>query len=89
MPRIASVYGKQPSKMPFDFGDVLRAIAPRRLFVNAPEHDANFDVSGVRECLREVAAGFPRGHLTAEHPDCAHDFPPDVRERAYRWLERG
>ena len=27
--------------------------------------------------------------LAVEHPDCAHDFPVEMRERAYRWLEDG
>ena len=88
MPRIASAYNKSPAKMPFDFPDVLRAIAPRRLFINAPLHDSNFDVAGVRECVSQVASDFPAGCLMVEHPDCTHDFPTETRRRAYNWLER-
>ncbi|MDH7571060.1 MAG: alpha/beta fold hydrolase, partial [Armatimonadota bacterium] len=51
MPRIAAVYGKDPARMPFDFTEVLAAIAPRPLFVNAPVGDTNFEVSGVRDCI--------------------------------------
>lgn len=83
MPRIATVYGKSPARMPFDFGDVLAAIAPRPIFVNAPLGDANFDYTGADDCVRQS------GHAAIEvaHPDCEHDFPPEVRARAYEFLE--
>ena len=86
MPRIAEVYGKDPARMPFDFSDVLRAIRPRAVFINAPENDSNFEVSGVRDAV--AGAGQWKG-LTAVYPkDAGHDFPPDVREQAYRFLDR-
>ena len=42
MPRIRDVYAKDPSRIPFDFPDVLAAIAPRPVFVHAPLSDTNF-----------------------------------------------
>ncbi|MCS7043747.1 MAG: alpha/beta fold hydrolase [Bryobacteraceae bacterium] len=87
MPRICSQFGCDPAKMPFDFTDVLELIAPRAVFVNAPLRDANFDVRGVRETLDAVRVRFPRGRLVAEFPDCGHDFPAEVREKAWRFLE--
>jgi dienelactone hydrolase len=86
MPRIASVYEKSPAKMPFDFPDVLMAIAPRAVFINAPLRDANFDVAGVRDCVRVAGPRFPAGRLVARYPDAEHDFPADVREEAYAFL---
>ncbi len=93
MPRIAEVYGKSPRNMPFDFPDVLAAIAPRPIFINAPLKDANFDVSGVDDCVAEARSVYQDvfhagDRLAVVHPDCAHDFPPDIREQAYRFLER-
>jgi len=88
MPLIASVYHNSPKELPFDFSDILSAIAPRAVFVNAPLHDSNFDVEGVKDCLMRVKSKFPDRRLVVEHPDCGHDFPPDVRERAYRFLDR-
>lgn len=82
MPRIAEVYGKDPARMPFDFGDVLEAIAPRAVFVSAPVGDANFDARGVDE----AAAG--QGHVTVRHPEAGHEFPAEVREEAYSFLRR-
>jgi dienelactone hydrolase len=92
MPRIASEYGADPKRMPFDFTEILGAIAPRALFINAPLHDANFEVSGVRDC---VAAATPvyellgaKEALQAVYPDAAHDFPAEVRKQAYDFLEK-
>ncbi len=91
MPRIADVYGKDAARMPFDFPDVLIAIAPRAVFVNAPLRDSNFEVSGVRDCLDAARPVYERlgagDRLAAVFPDAEHDFPPAVREQAYRFLE--
>ena len=85
MPRIAEVYGKDPKRMPFDFPDVLNAIAPRAIFINAPLRDANFEVSGVRDC---VAAVRKKKRLVVVYPDAEHDFPAAERMKAYRFLDR-
>jgi dienelactone hydrolase len=87
MPRIASVYGKSPARMPFDFTDVLAAIAPRAVFVNAPLGDANFEVSGVKDVIAAVRRRFPQSSLEAVYPDAKHEFPAAVREAAYRFVE--
>ena len=91
MPRIATEYGLDPKRMPFDFTEILGAIAPRPVFINAPLRDANFDVSGVQDC---VAAASPvyellgaKDALRPVYPDGAHDFPPEVRKQAYDFLE--
>ncbi len=91
MPRIALRYHNNPAEMPFDFSDVLTALAPRPLFINAPLHDANFSVEGVRETLRVVkplyANRFHAGdRLVVRHPDAAHSFPPAVRHEAYEFI---
>lgn len=93
MPRIASIYGNSPAKMPFDFTEILGAIAPRPVFISAPTGDANFEVSGVRDCVRAALPVYDRvfsagERLVAVHPDCGHDFPPEIREQAYGFLNR-
>jgi dienelactone hydrolase len=85
MPRIAEVYGKDPKRMPFDFPDVLNAIAPRAIFINAPVHDTNFDVSGVRDC---IAAVKNKKRLKVVYPDAGHDFPLAERLQAYEFFGR-
>lgn len=92
MPRIASVYEKNPRLMPFDFHELVAAIAPRAFLAVAPEKDGNFDVTGVREVMEAARAvyelhGVPE-RLRALYPDCAHDFPDAARAEAYAWFDR-
>jgi hypothetical protein len=54
--------------------------------------DSNFEVTGVYNCLRAARPVYDQifhadDKLVAEHPTCGHDFPPDVRERAYAFLD--
>ncbi|MCI0333044.1 MAG: FG-GAP-like repeat-containing protein [Planctomycetes bacterium] len=90
MPRIRDLFGNDPNKMPFDFPEVLAAIAPRAVYVAAPLHDGNFEVSGVRKCISAAQPVFEllgaKDKLVVEYPDCGHDFPDEVRGRVYQWL---
>ena len=93
MPRIATHFDKSPARMPFDFPGILAALAPRPVFINAPLHDANFEVSGVKDCVSAAAAVYQQvfaagERLVAVYPDAGHEFPVDVRQAAYRFLDR-
>lgn len=92
MPLIGSKYDYSPDRMPFDFPEVLAAIAPRAVFVVAPLHDDNFDIDGVRESLATAKPIFELlGHsdnLQAVHPDSKHDFRDAERQQAYEFLDR-
>jgi dienelactone hydrolase len=92
MPRIATLYDLRPDKVPFDFPEVVAALAPRAFLASSPLRDSNFEVSGVKDCLaaaRPVYDLHGAGErLAANYPDCAHDFPPEVRKVAYDWLDR-
>ena len=91
MPRIQQVYLNDPRRVPFDFHEVLAAIAPRALLVSATLHDDNFDVNGVREVMREVSKVYTLlkrdDKLKVLHPDAPHDFPDSARQAAYQWLD--
>lgn len=93
MPRIASQYGKDPKRLPFDFTDILVSLAPRPVFINAPLHDGNFDVSGVRDCVTAARPVYDKvfradDRLVAVYPDAGHDFPLSIRTAAYAFLDR-
>ncbi len=91
MPRIEKLYHCDPKQMPFDFPEVLAAIAPRGLFVCAPVNDANFAVAGVKKCENSVKPLYAllgaERKCVFEYPDAEHDFPDETRMQAYRWLE--
>ena len=92
MPLIGTKYKYSLERMPFDFAEVLAAIAPRAVFVNAPLRDDNFDIDGVKECLAAAEPIFNllgnSDNLQAVHPDSAHDFPDTERQHAYHFLDR-
>jgi dienelactone hydrolase len=92
MPRIASVYGSDPDRVPFDFTEIVAALAPRAFLASAPIHDDNFEVSGVRDVIaaaKPIYALFGKAdNLAANYPNCQHSFPPAAREVAYAFLDR-
>ncbi len=91
MPRLRTIYDLDANKVPFDFYEVVAALAPRPFFSNAPAGDDNFDVAGVKKAAKaagEVYRLFDADKaLVAEHPESGHDFPPLVRENAYRFID--
>jgi dienelactone hydrolase len=92
MPRIASVYGDDPKKVPFDFPEIVSALAPRPLFISAPENDANFEVSGVKDCAAAARPVYERlgakDALVVTHPAGGHDFDRASRGAAYDFLDK-
>jgi dienelactone hydrolase len=91
MPRIRDVYENSADKIPFDFYEILGALAPRGLFSNSPVHDRNFDVAGVRKAFAQAEAIYSlheaNNRLTLVTPDGPHDFPKAERMAAYAWLD--
>jgi hypothetical protein len=92
MPRLRDVYKLDPDRVPFDFYEVVAALAPRAFFSSSPLRDGNFDVAGVRKAepvAREVFKLLgAEDNLKVVYPDCAHDFPPEVRREAYAFIDR-
>jgi dienelactone hydrolase len=92
MPRLRDRYALDLARVPFDFPELIGALAPRAFFTNSPLHDANFEVAGVRvaiDAARPVyqLLGVP-DRLVAVHPDAQHAFPRAVRDQAYTFLDR-
>ncbi|NLS93745.1 MAG: alpha/beta hydrolase [Planctomycetaceae bacterium] len=88
---LMSDYRNRLEEIPFDFHEMLGALAPRPLFVNAPLHDSNFRADSVDAC---AAAALPvykllggEGRLMVKHPDCDHNFPDEMREEAYEVID--
>lgn len=92
MPRLRDAYKLDADLVPFDFYEVVAALAPRAFFSNSPLHDDNFDVKGVRKAARAAAKVYrllgAAERLQVRYPDAGHDFPPEVREEAYRFIDQ-
>lgn len=91
MPRIKTVYEKSAARLPFDFHEVIAAIAPRAVLSISPTQDSNFAVAGVRKAVPSIGAVYAlHGAAKAfqvEYPECGHDFPPQMRTRAYAFID--
>ncbi len=90
MPKLANYKGKL-AEIPFDFHELIGALAPREVLIIAPKEDHNFkaeSVDRVAKAAKEVFKlhGKP-DHLRVEHPDGGHDFPPAMRELAYKLFD--
>lgn len=92
MPLFREKYRLDGDRIPFNFHGIIALFAPRPFFSSSPLHDANFDVEGVRRGAAIAAEAyrlFDCGeNLKVVHPDAEHDFPPDIRLEAYRFIDR-
>lgn len=92
MPRIATEFRNDIAQMPFEFDEIVAALAPRAFFASAAAQDDDFDVSGVRDVIASATPIYKRyevsGRLVAYYPPTAHSFPRDARKRAYEFLDR-
>lgn len=91
MPRLLNYRGHLEN-IPFDFHELIGALAPRHVLIVAPLQDSNFQhasVDRIGTAARPIFElyGVP-ANLQIEHPDCPHDFPPEMREKAYELFDR-
>ncbi|PYJ55737.1 MAG: alpha/beta hydrolase [Verrucomicrobia bacterium] len=90
MPGLAKYAGRL-NEIPFDFHELIGALTPRHVFVNAPLGDTNFKWRSVDAIVTAARPVFELYHvpqnLRVEHPDCGHLFPPEMREMAYKLFD--
>jgi hypothetical protein len=90
MLRLAEYRGRLED-IPFDFHELIGALAPRHVFINAPLRDSNFRHDSVDRVVAAASQiyklyGQP-ARLRVEHPDCEHDFPDAMRQIAYELFD--
>lgn len=92
MPLLRERYGLDGKQFPFDFHEVIAALAPRHFFSNSPAGDANFDLRGVKAGIEKALPVYrflgAEDHLQFRYPDAGHDFPEAVRLEAYRYIDQ-
>ena len=90
MPRLAQ-YAERLPEIPFDFHELIAALAPRPVWINAPRDDSNFRARSVDEIVAAARGVYAlhgaERNLHVAHPDCPHEFPPALRELAYRAID--
>lgn len=92
MPLIRTRYELSPDRVPFDFQEVVAALAPRGFCSVSPTGDSNFDVGGVRRAALEAGKVYKllgvEGNLLLMTPEASHDFPPAQRRKSYEFMEK-
>ena len=90
MPKLAEYRGRL-TDIPFDFPEIIGVLAPRDVLIIAPLKDHNFKWDSVDRVTKAASEVFALYHvkekLRVEHPDCEHDFPDAMREKAYALIE--
>jgi pimeloyl-ACP methyl ester carboxylesterase len=92
MPLIDSRHHNSPEEVPFDFPEIVAGFAPRPFLASSPIGDSNFEVSGVKDSIASAKPIYElfgaADNLQANYPNCAHDFPEDVRKVAYEFFDK-
>jgi hypothetical protein len=92
MPALRDKYELNPDRVPFDFYELVGALAPRGFLSVSPLRDSNFDYKGVQKAIPEAAKVYEllgaKDQLQVRYPDCEHDFPDDMRRESYRFLDQ-
>lgn len=92
MPLIATKFGNDPKRVPFDFPEIVASFAPRAFFASACTQDGDFDVTGVQDCIKSAEPVYrllgAEKNLQAIYPEAGHSFPAEARKAAYDFLDR-
>ena len=92
MPLIRTKYNLDGDRIPFNFSDVISAIAPRAFFSVSPTRDANFDYKGVEKGIEIARKTYHQYNsddmLQVRYPDAEHDFPIESRKEAYAFIDK-
>ncbi len=92
MPSLRDQYKLDPNAVPFDFYELIAALAPRAFFSNSPLHDSNFDWRGIEKAapkIREIYNLYQSPEkMRIAYPNAQHDFPEAVRIESYEFLEK-
>ncbi len=92
MPAIRDVFGLNAEKVPFDFPELIAALAPRAFLSVSPLQDENFSVEGVKKGVAGAAPIFEllgvKDNLQVRYPDGGHDFTPGMRAEAFAFVDR-
>jgi esterase/lipase len=92
MPFIKTKYNLDSQQIPFDFDEIIAAIAPRAFLSVSPVNDLNFSVEGVRQGEANIQKVYEflnaSDKMKVLYPGCEHDFPKDMRQESYNFIDK-
>lgn len=91
MLKLANYKGRL-NEIPFDFHEMIGSLAPRHVLIIAPTMDSNFRADSVDRIAKAASDIFKLhgcpDHLRLIHPECGHDFPPEMRQEAFKLFDK-
>lgn len=89
VPKLGLFQGNE-SKIPYDYDDIIKLIAPRRCLIVSPTRDRFADFGDVVACVDQARIAWQtqgkRNHLTHEKPDDTNRFQRDQQNMFISWL---
>lgn len=82
LPRVEG-FRQKPATIPVDYDEILKAIAPRPVYVRAPSLDRYASATDVKS-----AVGAAGSHVTLATPLDFNRFRTDAQREAFEWLAR-
>ncbi|SEJ51733.1 Serine aminopeptidase, S33 [Cyclobacterium xiamenense] len=88
LPKLGLYQGRE-SEIPYDYPDLIRLIAPRKLLVYAPLRDRFADAEDIRQGIKEAQTAWTgQGGLTFLAPEDVCRFQKDQQEVLVEWLDQ-
>lgn len=81
LPRLAQFSGREKD-IPVDYDEILKAIAPRPVYVRAPLYDRYASVGDVKRAAADAGT-----HITIVTPEDFCRFGPAAQAEAFAWLK--
>lgn len=86
LPKLGFFEGNE-SSIPYDYGDLIKMIAPRKCLIYAPVKDRFADAADVRACVEKAAGAWNNGNgLHFMAPDDICRFQKDQQDALVNWL---
>jgi len=90
IPRLGLFLGHE-KRIPYDFHEVLALIAPRPVFILAPQLDQDWFYEDVEICYHEAAKFFDlygkKEHIVLNSPNDFNRYPPKYQNLVNDWLK--
>ena len=82
------LYHQSKSKIPYDYDDVLRMIAPRKCMIYSPERDRFADIGDIKNCIAKAKTAWTeKDSFVFKSPDDICRFQRDQQDVVVQWLD--
>ncbi len=91
IPRLGFFVGEE-ERIPYDFHEIMAAVAPRPVYVISPSWDRFSNVEDVRKCINEVQKVYnlyeSEQNLELVVPEDYNRFSPEMQQLVIHWLDK-